>query len=69
LIIAIAKKLKEISFTGIPHPSGQNMTVIYEDNVDVIYEPINPVLFSAIAEQKLGLGMSWKSWKPQILQV
>jgi hypothetical protein len=44
-------------------------TIIYEDGQEVIYDTESPILFSATAENKLGLGVTWRPWKPYILQV
>jgi len=42
---------------------------INDDEAEVIYDTEKPILFSGIAENKLGLGITWRPWKPYILQV
>ena len=42
---------------------------IYEDDQPVLYDTESPILFSATVENKLGLGITWRPWKPYILQV
>ncbi len=42
---------------------------IYEDNESVVFETIQPVLFSPLMEKKLGLALQWKAWKPRHFEV
>ena len=35
-------------------------TIIYEDGQEVIYDTESPILFSATAENKLGLGVTFR---------